>query len=51
MEHIDPDLGIEAAAVGIDRALLLKPIRGGNTYEETVERILQTIRLGLIHPG
>jgi DNA-binding FadR family transcriptional regulator len=51
MDQIDPDLGIEAAAVGIDRALLLKPIRGGNTYEETVERILQTIRLGLIHPG
>jgi DNA-binding FadR family transcriptional regulator len=39
------------ATVGFDRSLLLKPIRGGNTYEETVERILQTIRLGLIHPG
>jgi len=39
------------AVVGFDRSLLLKPIRGGNTYEETVERILQTIRLGLIHPG
>lgn len=39
------------AAVSFDRSLLLKPIRGGNTFEETVERILQTIRLGLIHPG
>ncbi len=39
------------AAVGFDRSLLLKPIRGGNTFEETVERILQTIRLGLIHAG
>lgn len=39
------------AAIGFDRSLLLKPIRGGNTFEETVERILQTIRLGLIHPG
>ena len=39
------------ATVGFDRSLLLTPIRGGNTYEETVERILQTIRLGLIHPG
>lgn len=39
------------AATGFDRSLLLKPIRGGNTFEETVERILQTIRLGLIHPG
>ena len=39
------------AAVTVDRSLLLKPIRGGNTFEETVERILQTIRLGLIHSG
>jgi DNA-binding FadR family transcriptional regulator len=51
MEHEVSELSGEGAAVGIDRALLLKPIRGGNTYEETVERILQTIRLGLIHPG
>ena len=35
----------------VDKSLLLKPILGGNTYEETVERILQTIRLGLAHPG
>lgn len=42
-----------AGGVGVDndRALLLKPIRGGNTFEETVERILQTIRLGLVHAG
>ncbi|MEO0023679.1 MAG: hypothetical protein RL196_120 [Actinomycetota bacterium] len=32
-------------------SLLLTKIRGGNAYEETVERILQTIRLGLMHPG
>lgn len=32
-------------------SLLLKRIRSGNTFEETVERILQTIRLGLAHPG
>ena len=36
---------------GADRSLLLTPIRGGNAYEEAVERILHTIRLGLIHPG
>lgn len=41
----------EGAAVSLDRSLLLKPIRGGNTFEETVERILQTIRLGLILPS
>ncbi len=51
MEQGVSEFGGEAAAVRIDRALLLKPIRGGNTYEETVERILQTIRLGLIHSG
>ena len=34
-----------------DASLLLTPISGGNSYEETVERILQTIRLGLIAPG
>ena len=32
-------------------SLLLTKIRGGNTYEEAVERILQTIRLGLMQPG
>jgi DNA-binding FadR family transcriptional regulator len=32
-------------------SLLLTKIRGGNAYEEAVERILQTIRLGLMQPG
>ncbi len=32
-------------------SLLLKRIRSGNAFEETVERLLQTIRLGLAHPG
>lgn len=32
-------------------SLLLRKIRSGNAYEETVERLLQTIRLGLAHPG
>lgn len=37
---------------GFARALLLlTPIPGGNSYEETVERLLQTIRLGLMKPG
>jgi DNA-binding FadR family transcriptional regulator len=31
--------------------LLLRPVRGGNAFEETIERLLQTIRLGLISPG
>lgn len=40
------------AAESFTRALvLLTPIPGGNSYEETVERLLQTIRLGLMKPG
>jgi DNA-binding FadR family transcriptional regulator len=35
----------------LDGSLLLRPVRGGNAYEETVERLLQTIRLGLVAPG
>lgn len=35
----------------LDGSLLLRPIRGGNAFEETVERLLQTIRLGLVAPG
>lgn len=30
--------------------LLLRPVRGGNAFEETVERLLQTVRLGLALP-
>lgn len=42
---------LEPAAPIAASALLLTRIRGGNAYEETVERLLQTIRLGLINPG
>lgn len=42
---------LEPAAPIAASALLLNRIRGGNAYEETVERLLQTIRLGLINPG
>lgn len=51
----DLDLSVssvtDASGQGADKSLLLTPIRGGNTYEEAVERILHTIRLGLAHPG
>jgi DNA-binding FadR family transcriptional regulator len=30
---------------------LFRPVRAGNAFEETVERLLQTIRLGVIGPG
>ena len=31
--------------------VVLRPLRTGNAFEETVERLLQTIRLGLVPPG
>ncbi|KFF60955.1 GntR family transcriptional regulator [Cryobacterium sp. MLB-32] len=31
--------------------LLLRPVSGGNAFEETVQRLLQTVRLGLLAPG
>src|ERR1700754_1208321 len=30
---------------------LLRPVRPGNPFEDTVERLLQTIRLGVLAPG
>ena len=30
---------------------LLRPVRFGNAFEETVERLLSTIRLGVLRPG
>ena len=38
-------------ADGLDGTLLLRPVASGNTFEETVQRLLQTVRLGLIAPG
>ena len=38
-------------AGGIRAELLLRPVHGGNAFEETVQRLLQTVRLGLIAPG
>jgi DNA-binding FadR family transcriptional regulator len=35
---------------GVDDALF-RPVRAGNAFEETVERLLQTIRLGVVGPG
>jgi DNA-binding FadR family transcriptional regulator len=34
----------------LDEALL-RPVRSGNAFEDTVARLLQTIRLGMVNPG
>jgi DNA-binding FadR family transcriptional regulator len=35
----------------IDLASVLRPVRAGNAFEETVERLLSAIKLGLVAPG
>jgi DNA-binding FadR family transcriptional regulator len=42
----------EGQAVGTEGpASLLSPVRTGNTFEETVERLLSVVKLGLVAPG
>jgi len=43
----------EAVSVGVggDLSGVLRPVREGNAFEETVERLLTVIKLGLIGPG
>jgi len=36
---------------GADLAGLLRPVRQGNAFEETVERLLTVIKLGMVGPG
>src|SRR3954470_10334725 len=40
----DPEIPLASEA-------LLRPVRAGNPFEDTVERLLQTIRLGVLRPG
>jgi GntR family transcriptional repressor for pyruvate dehydrogenase complex len=48
---VDSDkLGDAAAPSLIDEALF-RPVRNGNAFEDTVARLLQTIRLGIVAPG
>ncbi len=41
----------KAVVVSIDLGGVLRPVREGNAFEETVERLLTVIKLGLIGPG
>ena len=36
---------------GVELAAVLRPVRQGNAFEETVERLLTVIKLGLVAPG
>ena len=38
-------------STGVDLRGVLRPVRQGNAFEETVERLLTVIKLGLVAPG
>jgi DNA-binding FadR family transcriptional regulator len=42
---------VSAASGGLDLTGLLRPVREGNAFEETVERLLTLIKLGVVGPG
>jgi len=39
------------ATSGVDLTGILRPVRQGNAFEETVERLLTVIKLGMVAPG
>ena len=41
----------QSEITGPDLGGMLRPVRAGNAFEETVERLLMVIKLGLIGPG
>lgn len=41
----------EATYEGTASEVLFRPVRSGNSFEDTVARLLQTIRLGVVQPG
>src|SRR5437764_13750228 len=40
-----------AVTEAVRLASVLRPVRAGNAFEETVERLLTAIRLGVVGPG
>jgi DNA-binding FadR family transcriptional regulator len=46
-----PLSGAGRPAPALDLAGLLRPVREGNAFEETVERLLTIIKLGMVAPG
>jgi DNA-binding FadR family transcriptional regulator len=43
--------GGAASAAGVDLATVFGPVRSQNAFEETVERLLAVIKLGVVGPG
>ncbi|MFM9876270.1 MAG: FadR/GntR family transcriptional regulator [Rhodoglobus sp.] len=46
-----PTSGDDAEYEGLADEVLFRPVRSGNSFEDTVARLLQTIRLGVVGPG
>jgi DNA-binding FadR family transcriptional regulator len=46
----DPGADLAVGAAGVDDALF-RPVRTGNAFEETVERLLRAIKLGVVAAG
>jgi GntR family transcriptional regulator, transcriptional repressor for pyruvate dehydrogenase complex len=42
---------VTGTAESLADAAVLRPLRAGNSFEDTVERLLQLIRLGIVEPG
>jgi DNA-binding FadR family transcriptional regulator len=42
---------VDATYEGLADEVLFRPVRSGNSFEDTVARLLQTIRLGVVQPG
>ncbi|HEX9335750.1 MAG TPA: FCD domain-containing protein [Pseudonocardiaceae bacterium] len=47
---VDPDFGALHQKSSVDDALF-RPVRAGNAFEETVERLLRAIKLGVVSVG
>jgi DNA-binding FadR family transcriptional regulator len=41
----------DTGETGLADEVLFRPVRSGNAFEDTVSRLLQTIRLGIVPPG
>src|ERR1700740_2755170 len=50
-EALSRRAGAIVASSGLDLTGLLRPVREGNAFEETVERLLTVIKLGVVGPG
>jgi DNA-binding FadR family transcriptional regulator len=49
--RLPPARGGTAVPAGVDLTAVLGPVRSQNTFEETVERLLAVIKLGVVGPG